>query len=249
MQSSSLWKRVLILLICSWGFLAAVPNLFYARVEPHNDAIAAIDLAGGTATPEQAAARAEWPDFLPSALMNLGLDLRGGAHLLAEVQVEDVYKSRIDALWPEVRDVLRDLRDQVGAVKSLPSPDGVLRVSITNPDGMAAALEAVSGLGSSVVSLTGIGESTLSVTADGTEIVIQLSDAEKLATDERTLQQSLEIIRRRVDEAGTREPTIQRQGVDRILIQVPGIGSASELKELIGKTGRQPPPWCCRPAC
>ena len=157
MQSSSLWKRVLILLICSWGFLAAVPNLFYARVEPHNDAIAAIDLAGGTATPEQAAARAEWPDFLPSALMNLGLDLRGGAHLLAEVQVEDVYKSRIDALWPEVRDVLRDLRDQVGAVKSLPSPDGVLRVSITNPDGMAAALEAVSGLGSSVVSLTGIG--------------------------------------------------------------------------------------------
>lgn len=238
MQSSALWKRVLILIVCSWGFLAAVPNLFYARVEPHNDAIAAIDLAAGTATPEQAAARAGWPDFLPSALMNLGLDLRGGAHLLAEVQVEDVYKSRIDALWPEVRDVLRDLRDQVGAVKSLPSPDGVLRVAITNPEGMAAALEAVSGLGSSVVSLTGIGASTLSVTADGNEIVVQLSEAEKLATDERTLQQSLEIIRRRVDEAGTREPTIQRQGVDRILIQVPGIGSASELKELIGKTAK-----------
>jgi len=238
MQASALWKRVLILLICSWGILAAAPNLFYGRVEGHNDAIAAIDLAGGTATPEMEAARAEWPDFLPSALMNLGLDLRGGAHLLAEVRVEDVYKSRIDALWPEVRDVLRDLRDQVGAVKSLPSPDGILRVAITNPDGMAAALAAVEGLGSSVVSLTGVGESTLSVTAEGNEIVVQLSDAEKLATDERTLQQSLEIIRRRVDEAGTREPTIQRQGVDRILIQVPGIGSASELKGLIGKTAK-----------
>jgi len=238
MESSPLWKRIAILLFCGWGILAAAPNLFYGRVEGHNDAIAAIDLAGGTATPELEAARAEWPDVLPSALMNLGLDLRGGAHLLAEVQVEDVYKSRMDALWPEVRDVLRDLRDQVGAVKSLPSPDGVLRVAITNPDGMPAALEAVKGLGSSVVSLTGIGESTLSVTAEGTEIVVQLSDAEKLATDERTLAQSLEIIRRRVDEAGTREPTIQRQGVDRILIQVPGIGSATELKGLIGKTAK-----------
>jgi len=238
MQYSTLWKRVSILLFCSWGILAAVPNLFYTQVERHNDAIAAIELADGTATPEQTAARAEWPDFLPSALMNLGLDLRGGAHLLAEVQVQDVYKSRMDALWPEVRDTLRDLRDQVGAVKSLPSPDGVLRVAITNPDGLAAAVEAVSGLGSSVVSLTGIGESTLLVTAEGNEIVVQLSDAEKLATDERTLAQSLEIIRRRVDEAGTREPTIQRQGVDRILIQVPGIGSAKELKELIGKTAK-----------
>ena len=55
-----------------------------------------------------------------------------------------------------------------------------------------------------------------------------------MATDERTMAQSLEIIRRRVDEAGTREPTIQRQGNDRILIQVPGLGSAQELKDLIG---------------
>jgi protein-export membrane protein SecD len=60
------------------------------------------------------------------------------------------------------------------------------------------------------------------VTSEGNDIVVQLSEAEKQATDERTMQQSLEIIRRRVDEAGTREPTIQRQGTDRILIQVPG---------------------------
>ncbi|MDP3862656.1 MAG: protein translocase subunit SecD, partial [Phaeovulum sp.] len=65
-----------------------------------------------------------------------------------------------------------------------------------------------------------------------------LSEAEKLATDNRTMQQSLEIIRRRVDEVGTREPTIQRQGSDRILIQVPGIGSAEELKALIGTTAQ-----------
>lgn len=238
MEPMALWKRILILLVCGWGVLAATPNLFYTQVERHNDAVAAIEVAGGTATPEQEAARAEWPSFLPSALMNLGLDLRGGAHLLAEVQVEDVYKTRMDGLWPEVRDALRDLRDQVGAVRRAPSPDDVLRVTISNPEGMAAALEAVRGLGTSVVSLTGIGQSTIDVTSEGDDIVVTLSEAEKLATDERTIQQSLEIIRRRVDEAGTREPTIQRQGEDRILIQVPGVGSAQELKELIGQTAQ-----------
>jgi preprotein translocase subunit SecD len=238
MEPMALWKRVLILLVCGWGIVVALPNLFYSQVERHNDAVAAIEAANGAATPEQEAAQAEWPDFLPSALMNLGLDLRGGAHLLAEVKVEDVYKSRMDSLWPEVRDALRDLRDQVGAVRRAPSPDDVLRVTLSNPEGMAAALEAVGALGSSVVTLTGVGSSTIDVTSEGNDIVVTLSEAEKQATDERTIQQSLEIIRRRVDEAGTREPTIQRQGEDRILIQVPGIGSAQELKALIGQTAK-----------
>jgi preprotein translocase subunit SecD len=238
MKPLALWKRVLILLVCTWGLIGAAPNLFYGPVERHNDAAAAIEAAGGTATPEQTAALAEWPGFLPSSLVNLGLDLRGGAHLLAEVTVEDVYKTRIDAMWPEVRDALRDLRDQVGSVRRAPSPDGVLRVTLSDPAGMAAALEAVRGLGSSVVTLTGVGQSTIDVTAEGNDIVVQLSEAEKQATDDRTLQQSLEIIRRRVDEVGTREPTIQRQGESRILIQVPGIGSAAELKALIGTTAQ-----------
>ncbi len=69
-------------------------------------------------------------------------------------------------------------------------------------------------------------------------MIVTLSEAERQATDDRTMQQSVEIVRRRVDEAGTREPTIQRQGTDRILIQVPGIGSAQELKDLIGTTAR-----------
>ena len=213
MQPMALWKRTLILLICAWGIVGAIPNLFYGRVELHNDAAAAIEAAGGTATPEQAADLALWPSFLPSSLMNLGLDLRGGAHLLAEVRVEDVYKSRIDALWPEVRDALRDLRDQVGNVREVPSGDpAVLRVSIGNAEAMPAALEAIGALNDSVVSLTGVGESTLDIASDGNEIIIQLSEAEKRATDGRTMQQSLEIIRRRIDEVGTREPTIQRQG-------------------------------------
>lgn len=238
MLHTPLWKRLLILAIVLWGILAALPNAFYTRVEQHNDAVKAITAAEGVATEEQAAARALWPDVLPSALMSLGLDLRGGAHLLARVQVADVYAQRIDALWPEVRDSLRDVRDQVGSVRRQPSVPGVLRVAISNPEGMAVALEKVRALASPVMTLTGAGSSDLEVVVDGQEIVVQLSEAERVATDQRTVQQSLEIIRRRVDEVGTREPTIQRQGDDRILIQVPGIGSAQELKAVIGTTAK-----------
>ncbi|MDP2740287.1 MAG: protein translocase subunit SecD [Pseudorhodobacter sp.] len=237
-MNTPLWKRVLIAGICALGLIYAMPNLFYSRVETHNDAAKAIAAAGGQATPEQAAALAGWPGFLPSGLMNLGLDLRGGAHLLAEVKVEDVYAARIDGMWPDVRDALRELGDTVGAVRRQPSVPGVLRVGIANPAGIAAALEAVSALARPVISLTGIGQNDIEVSAEGDVIVVQLSEPERAATDNRTIQQSLEIIRRRVDEVGTREPTILRQGEDRILIQVPGIGSAAELKALIGTTAR-----------
>jgi preprotein translocase subunit SecD len=237
MLFTPLWKRILIWGVVAFGIAGAMPNMFYATVERHNDAVATEE-KGAVLTPEQTADLAGWPAAMPSAIVNLGLDLRGGAHLLARVQVEDVYKSRMDALWPQVRDALRDLRDQVGNIRRQPSPDGVLRVSISNAAGMPAALDAINALSTPVVSLTGAGQRDIAVTVDGGDIVVQLSEAEKVATDSRTLAQSLEIIRRRVDEVGTREPTIQRQGVDRVLIQVPGIGSAAELKSLIGKTAK-----------
>ena len=237
MLHTPLWKRMFILLVCVVGILYAVPNAFYGRVEQHNDAEKAVT-AAGLATPEQETSLALWPAWAPSGLMNLGLDLRGGAHLLAEVQVDEVYATRMDGMWPDVRDALRDLRDKIGNVRRQPSVPGVLRLTITNPEGMADAVAAITALATPVVSLTGIGQNDIEVAVDGNDITIQLSDAERVATDSRTMQQSLEIIRRRIDEVGTREPTIQRQGTDRILIQVPGIGSASELKALIGTTAK-----------
>lgn len=232
-----LWKRLLIWGVVAFGLWYAMPNLFFARVESHNDAAEAAAKAG-FATPEQEAAIALWPDWLPSGIVNLGLDLRGGAHLLAEVQVADVYAARIDALWPEVRDRLRDVRDQAGNVRRVDSAPGTLRVQISNPAGLEAAVAAVRELAQPVVTLTGVGQNDLEVTVVEGDIVVQLSEVERAATDNRTIQQSLEIVRRRIDEVGTREPTIQRQGADRILIQVPGIGSAAELKALIGTTAR-----------
>ena len=236
MLQIDLWKRILIWGIVAIGVFLALPNAFYTRVETHNDAVTAIERQG--ATPEREEAAAAWSSFMPSGLVNLGLDLRGGAHLLAEVQVEDVYAQRLEALWPEVRDALRPERDTVGTIRLQPSGPMELRIRISQPDGMARALEVVRGLAQPVVSLTGAGETDLAVSGEGDEVVVRLSEAERQATDERTVRQSLEIIRRRIDEVGTREPTIQRQGSDRILIQVPGIGSAAELKEIIGTTAQ-----------
>jgi len=232
-----LWKRLLVWGLCLAAVIFAVPNLFYARVEAHNDALRRIEQTGAT-TEADAAALAQWPSWLPSRIVNLGLDLRGGAHLLAEVAVADVYKTRMESLWPEARKALTAVRDQVGGIRRVPAPDGELRIRIENPSGLPAAVEAVKALASPVVTLTGVGENDLVVTGEGDTLTVTLSDAEKAAMDSRTMQQSVEIVRRRVDEVGTREPTIQRQGEDRILIQVPGIGSAAELKAIIGTTAQ-----------
>ena len=230
------WRRIAIWLVCLGGLLFALPNLFYDRVETANDARAVIET--GQSDAELEAAAGLWPEWMPSGLVNLGLDLRGGAHLLAEVQVEEVYAARMEAFWPEVRDALAAQRDTVGFVTREEGDPSELRVRISNADQAAAALEIVRGLATPVASITGAGANDIDVRAEGAEIVVTLSEAERVATDDRTIRQALEIVRRRIDEVGTREPTIQRQGEDRILIEVPGVGSAEEVKEIIGTTAQ-----------
>ena len=236
MLQIDLWKRVAIWLTIAAGLLLALPNGFYTRVEAHNDASTQIEL--GITNAQVEADASLWPLFLPSGLVNLGLDLRGGAHLLAEVKVEDVYAARMTATWPEVVDVLRSERATFGTIRLQDSAPDELVVRIGEEAGVPRALELVRGLARPVVSLTGAGASDIDVRAEGNNIIVTLSEAERLATDERTMQQSLEIIRRRIDEVGTREPTIQRQGAQRILVQVPGVGSAQEVKDIIGTTAQ-----------
>ncbi|TCS63762.1 protein translocase subunit SecD [Primorskyibacter sedentarius] len=236
MLQIDLWKRVLIWAVCAVGLLLAMPNAFYNRVETHNDAVTAIEVQGET--PELVQKSGAWPSFLPSSLVNLGLDLRGGVHLLAEVQVTDVYQARMEATWPELRNALRDAREEVGTIRLQPSDDDALRVKISRPEGMARAIEVARELSQPITSITAAGARDLDVSGEGDVLIVTLSEAERTAMDERTMQQSLEIIRRRIDEVGTREPTIQRQGADRILIQVPGLGSAEELIEIIGTTAQ-----------
>ena len=233
----AIWKKAAVIGLCVLGLLAALPNAFYERVERHNDAEAAIE-NGQASTGELQSDLAAWPNWLPSALVNLGLDLRGGAHLLAEVHLEEVYASRIDAMWPDVRDALRQERAVIGTIRRQDSVPDELRVKISRPEEIDRAVEVVASLARPLVSLAGVGGNDIEVADDVDEVVVTLSEEEKSATDDRTMRQSLEIVRRRIDEVGTREPVIQRQGSDRIIIQVPGIGSAEELKELIGTTAR-----------
>ena len=150
MLNFPLWKRLAIILVCLAGLWVSFPNLFYSQVERSNDAREAI-AAGREADP----ADITWPEFLPNGLVNLGLDLRGGAHVLAEVATADVEAERLEGLWPLVRDELRDERDVVGTVRRLDSPPDELRVRIGDPTGMEAALEAVRAASQPVFSLTG----------------------------------------------------------------------------------------------
>jgi preprotein translocase subunit SecD len=232
-----LWQRIAIILVVVGGIILALPNLFYGRVELSNDARATI--ATGVTDDTIEAQAALWPAWLPSGLVNLGLDLRGGAHLLAEVQVADVYASRMDLLWPMVRDALAAERDTLGFVtREEGGPADELRVRISNVDQIEAALAIVRGLAQPVASLSGVGATDIEARAENGVIVVALSEAERAATDDRTMRTALEIVRNRIDEAGTREPTIVRQGADRLLVQVPGVGSAQEVKDLIGTTAQ-----------
>jgi preprotein translocase subunit SecD len=122
------WKRVIILGLCALGVILAMPNLFYNRVEVHNTALAKIARGGSTPALEKQAA--EWPSWLPSDIVNLGLDLRGGAHLLAEVHLSDVYADRMNSLWRAVpsatsaasRPIAPSSRSQSRSPKAWPRP-------------------------------------------------------------------------------------------------------------------------------
>jgi preprotein translocase subunit SecD len=132
MLQFSIWKKSLVWGLCALGILLALPNGFYTRVENHNDALESV-AKGEVVTPEMQAAVDGWPAWMPNDLVNLGLDLRGGAHLLAEVKVEEVYAARLDGMWPDIRDGLRKQRDVVGTVLRQDGAPDELRIRISKP--------------------------------------------------------------------------------------------------------------------
>ncbi len=224
-----LWKILLILIPCLWGIYSFSPHFFYSQVEKYND----LKKSGLVETQKPLLEPQLWYDWAPSDLVNLGLDLRGGAHVLVEVSLEDVYSERIQNFWPEIRKNLRAIRNDVGSFSQEISPlNDSLIITISKKEGIE---EAVSFLNKELSSKKNILEI---LRFEDNKIKVSFDEQEKRKIDNQTMDQSLEIIRRRVDEAGTREPTIQKQGSRRILIQVPGLGSAEELLQLIGRTAK-----------
>ena len=132
MLQIEIWKRILIYGLVLAGLIFALPNAFYSRVESYNDANLAIE--NGQDPNLFKDERNLWFDYLPSSLVNLGLDLRGGAHLLAEVRTADVHSQRIKSLWPDVRDVLRQKRLDIGTIRLQDSGPGTLRGKISKPE-------------------------------------------------------------------------------------------------------------------
>lgn len=180
---------------------------------------------------------AAWPGFLPKQTVVLGLDLQGGSHLLLEVKPETITAERIKSLR---RDVRSALANDNGIGNLITSGENSITIELTDPTQKAAAMAAVQKLQNNVSSTFGVGgvpELAFSETPDG-KIVVSLTPEGVRARMSALVAQSMEVIRNRVDEVGTTEPTIQRQGDNRVLVQVPGFEDSNRLKDLISKTAR-----------
>jgi preprotein translocase subunit SecD len=183
--------------------------------------------------PNALPAPASW---LPWRTIHLGLDLRGGSYLLMEVDMSVVIKERLEGLADQARRSLE--RAGVRPYTITPQPqDNRLLVKTPDPtklDDVAAALR-------ELVTTSGQGVSArpdldLATTPDG--VTLTLSPVALTDRANQAVQQSIEIVRRRIDETGVLDPQITRQGRDRIVVQLPGVEDPERIKQLLGKTAR-----------
>jgi protein-export membrane protein SecD len=201
-------KTALVLGVCLLGALLCLPNLMPAP--------------------------ASW---LPWRTINLGLDLRGGSYLLLEVDMSAVVKERLESLADAARQGLRRAGVAQFTVAAQPDQNRLLvRVpDATKQDAAIASLRELANAGASTQS----GRPDLDIAAqpDG-QITVTLSPAALKDRASSAVQQSIEIVRRRVDETGVVEPIVTRQGDNRIVVQLPGIEDPNRIKQLLGKTAR-----------
>src|SRR5579864_5860441 len=195
------WKLVLILGACLLGVIFALPNAF---------------------APETVA---RWPSFLPHKQVSLGLDLRGGSHLLLEVDMGAVEKERLAGLVDEIRSQLTGAK--IGYT-DLHADANHVAFTVRDLDRIKDVRDIVTKIDPDI---------DVQIAANG---AASLTPNEVALTQRRAsaVDQSIEIVRRRIDETGTKEPTIQREGDDRILVQLPGVENPEHVKEILGKTAK-----------
>jgi preprotein translocase subunit SecD len=206
------WKALAIILTALVVCLCAVPNFF----------------------PE--ATVKGWPAWAQRRLV-LGLDLQGGSYLLLEVDSNYVKKEKLDQIRDDVRRALRDAK--IGYTGLAVRNDAVeVRISRDTdaPNALAKLRELSQPLGGLLGSS---GQRSVEVGDAGSGLIrITVPQAAITERIRQTIEQSIQIVERRVNQLGTVEPVIQRQGTDRILVQVPGLQDPSRLKELLGKTAK-----------
>ncbi|MCR9219648.1 MAG: protein translocase subunit SecD [Alphaproteobacteria bacterium] len=165
------------------------------------------------------------PSWAPSKTVNLGLDLQGGAHLLMQVEVEAVVEERLQSTEELIRGELREARVRA---RGLGVDGNTVTFRLTDPTQRDEVLALVRELDQELVVEA----------SEAGAFRLTLTDAARDEMINNAIEQSIEIVRRRVDEFGTTEPTIQRQGEDRILVQVPGVGDTERLKEVLNTTAK-----------
>src|ERR1700745_3194271 len=205
------WKALAIIVTALVVCLCAVPNFF-----------------------PEATVKA-WPAWAQRRMV-LGLDLQGGSYLLLEVDFNYIKKDKLDQVRDDVRRTLRDAK--IGYTGLAARGDSV-EVRVKDTD-VANALPKLRELSQPLGGLLGSsGQRSLEVSdAGGGLIRITVPQAAITERVRQTIEQSIQIVERRVNQLGTVEPVIQRQGTDRILVQVPGLQDPTRLKELLGKTAK-----------
>jgi preprotein translocase subunit SecD len=166
------------------------------------------------------------PSFFPREQVNLGLDLQGGSSILLEVDLSNVESEHLASLVDETRRLFR--KEKIGYTH-LKITSGRLDIMLRKFDQADAAKSILRRLG-------GMG-SDVTVEDNGT-IFLTLSPESVRERKVMAVNQSIEIVRRRIDEMGTKEPSIQQQGQNRILVQLPGVEDPGEVKDLLGKTAK-----------
>jgi preprotein translocase subunit SecD len=166
------------------------------------------------------------PGWIPNQQISLGLDLQGGSHLLLEADTAVVLRERMSALVDELRSGLRKGRIGYRALGVISAGDGVT-FTLRNPEDLGKAR-----------SLIRDAEPDIEIVVRGNRLTARLTELARRARVQDAMERSIEIVRRRVDETGTREPAIQRQGENRILVQLPGVKDPERIKRLLGKTAK-----------
>ena len=175
--------------------------------------------------------------WLPVRAIVLGLDLQGGAHVLLEVDAASVVRTKVESLRDDVRRALRE--ENVRLTGGIGLQAKGIQIRVPDEADRAKLLPRLRSLSAPIgASLTGAtSDFTVNDQGDGT-IQLVLTDAGTDARVRRAVDQSIEVLRRRVDALGTTEPNIQRQGADRILVEVPGLQDAQRLKDILGTTAK-----------
>ncbi len=180
-----------------------------------------------------------WSRVLPNNKLNLGLDLQGGAHILLDTDIDQVKKERLESIVSEIR--LKLGEEHIAYNRLFLSKELTIELSVTNVNEMERVEKVLKGLNQTItdVLLSTKNLQGLSVERKSKNTFnVELNPQAVSEWTSRVVRQSIEIIRRRIDELGITEPSIQRQGKKRIIVQLPGVENPERLRKLLGQTAK-----------